>query len=265
MRVLILGLGRMGSLLASTLPAAGHEVHGYDISERVRESARSSGVEVVESPEPGAYDAVIAAVPLDRSADVAAEIGRTIGRGAIYADVSTLKADVNRALRSLGPGPIKVSVHPLFGRGARGIAGRPIVLTPVEDEAREVRAASDLFVGAEILVMDEAVHDEAVAYSIALPHVLGYLFRWVSRGGPALPTTSRRLQELAAAVEVEEPDLTAQLISAAAGSRVLDLLEEAISAIRSSRDREPLLRSMRGDWAERPALYEAAYRALDLS
>ncbi|BBE42672.1 prephenate dehydrogenase/arogenate dehydrogenase family protein [Conexivisphaera calida] len=264
MRILVLGLGRMGLLLASALSSAGHEVRGYDPSGVARERASLSGISIVESPEPEDYDAVLAAVPLDRSPAIAREMCPRIRRGGIYADVSTLKAEVNTVLRSIGPGAIKVSVHPLFGRGASGIVGRPIVLTPVEDADRESGAAAGLFRGAKIIVMDESEHDDAVARSIALPHLLGYLFRAASREGPSIPSTSRRLQELAAAVEVEDPELTAQLISRSpAAARVLRDLEEALSAIRSAGDPAQILRSLRDDWSDRESLYELAYRALD--
>ncbi|MGC9015342.1 MAG: prephenate dehydrogenase/arogenate dehydrogenase family protein [Conexivisphaera sp.] len=264
MKVLVLGLGRMGLLLASALSSAGHEVRGYDPSGVARERASLSGISIAESPEPEGYDAVVAAVPLDRSPDIAREVCPRIRRGGIYADASTLKAEVNRVLRSAGPGAIKVSVHPLFGRGASGIAGRPMVLTPVEDADREFGAATELFRGARIIVMEESEHDDAVARSIVLPHLLGYLFRAASREGPSIPSTSRRLQELAAAVEVEDPELTAQLLlRSPAASRVLRDLEEALSAIRSSGDPAPIFRSLRDGWGDREFLYELAYRALD--
>ncbi|MGC8556210.1 MAG: prephenate dehydrogenase/arogenate dehydrogenase family protein [Conexivisphaera sp.] len=259
--MLVLGLGRMGLTLALALASVGHDVSGYDPSERAASSAASYGIRTVGSSDPSGYDAVLAAVPLGASASVAREVCPRVGPTGIYADVSTLKSEVNAALRDCR-GPLRISVHPLFGRGARGIAGRPIALTPIEDAAREARAASELFRGAELLIMDEAEHDEAVAYSIVLPHVLGYLFRAASRGHPRLPATSRTLQELAAAVETEDPELTAYLMARDPASRVVDELEGLLSALRSGVS-GAALESMRGDWPERRALYDSAYRVLD--
>gem|GEM_PF-1783118 len=263
MRVLVLGLGRMGSAIASLLASVGHEVRGYDPSPEARARASAAGVSTVGSPDPAGYGAVVAAVPLWLSAEVARELCPRIP--GMYVDVSTLKVEVNAELRRCG-GPLRVSVHPLFGRGAGGLAGWPIALTPIEDAERELRAASELFRGAELIVMDESTHDEAVAYSVALPHVLGYLFRAVSRDRPSIPTVSRRLQELAAAVEAEDPELTSHLISRSPQARrALEELRSALSEILSAPDPLAALSSMRGDWRERGALYEAAYRALGCS
>lgn len=263
MMVLVLGLGRMGLALASALSAAGHRVRGYDPSAEARARASISGIPLVESPNPEGYDAVVAAVPLDSSPRVALEVYPRVDGGGIYADVSTLKSEVNRALRSMGPGAAKVSVHPLFGRGASTFAGKPLVLTPVEDEGRELAAASRLFVGSKVIVMDESEHDEAVVRSILLPHLLGYLFRAASRG-PSIPSASRLLQELAAAVELEDPEITSYLLSRTpAGARLLRELEEALAAVGSAEDPAPVLRRARDGWAERESLYGLAYRVLD--
>ena len=253
----------MGLLLASELSSLGHDVSGYDPSPDAARRAASSGIKVVEGPEPWRYDAVLAAVPLERSAEVAREVYPRIRGDGAYVDVSTLKSEVNGVLRSLGGGAAKVSVHPLFGRGARGLAGRPVALTPVEDVDRELAVARELFRGADLIVMDEARHDEAVPYSILLPPVLGYLFAYASSSAPSIPSTSRRLQELAAAVELDEPELTAQLILRSPASReVLRRLEEGLRGLMASSDPAQLLRSVADGWRGREELYEMAYRAL---
>lgn len=266
MKALVLGIGRMGGWLVDYLLGRGYSVDGYD---PVKRGVGIPGLRMLkELPTRVGYDLVVSAVPVSKSHEVAIEVLSRMDRGA-YIDVSSVKSRVNNALKKAPGGVLPVSIHPLFGPGARGVRGRTLVLTPVRDARSELEMAKRVFEGARIVVMSPEEHDELMAYVITLPQVLGYLFRGcVKTVDVRLKTSSYRLQELASAVEADSPDLASEIMLNNAFSRgVVDKLATLLAMIKDSIDDDKrlrsLLRELRGEWGEWEALYSLAYKALD--
>jgi prephenate dehydrogenase len=174
--VALVGLGQLGGSLAAALVAAGRQVSGWDVDSAARAAAEARGVRITQ--ELGGV--VVLAVPLPVMAS--ALDGLTVAADATITDLGSVKAPV---LRSVGEtfGTRYVGGHPMCGTERSGHeavdptlftgARWAVCLEPDTDLRRWLRVAElALAVGAEVVPVTAAEHDDAVAVISHLPHLL---------------------------------------------------------------------------------------------
>nr|WP_252505469.1 prephenate dehydrogenase [Streptomyces rapamycinicus] len=191
----VIGTGLIGTSVA--LAAAGQGVSVY-LSDRDRAAARTAaalGAGRAEDP-PGPVDLAVLAVPPSRIAEVLIA-AQERGLARAYTDVASVKAGPERAVLARAPEPSRyVGGHPLAGRERSGplaaraelFRGRPWALTP---HRLTSRAALDRglelaeLCGAAPVVMRGREHDEVVALTSHVPHLLASVMAARLRDGPA--------------------------------------------------------------------------------
>jgi len=172
----VVGLGQLGGSLAAALARAGRPVSGWDTDPRARDAAAARGVRITRD----LSGVVVLAVPLPAMAT--ALDGLTVDPDATITDVGSVKRPV---LETVGAavGRRFVGGHPMCGTersgheavdpdlflGARWAA----CLEPDTDLPRWLRVAEvALDVGAEVVPVTAAEHDDAVAAVSHVPHLL---------------------------------------------------------------------------------------------
>ncbi|MEU4898838.1 prephenate dehydrogenase [Streptomyces sp. NPDC021722] len=191
----VIGTGLIGTSVALAAAAQGVSVY---LSDRDRTAARTAAAlgagRAQEPPEP--VDLAVLAVP---PSQVAAVLIACQGRGLAraYTDVASVKAGPERAVLGRAPDPAAyVGGHPLAGRERSGplaaraelFRGRPWALTP---HPLTSRAALDRglelaeLCGAAPVVMRSREHDEVVALTSHVPHLLAAVMAARLRDGPA--------------------------------------------------------------------------------
>ncbi|MPQ97997.1 prephenate dehydrogenase/arogenate dehydrogenase family protein [Modestobacter sp. I12A-02628] len=174
--VSVLGLGQLGGSLAAALAAAGRPVSGWDVDPAARDAAAAAGVRVSDRLE----GVVVLAVPLPVLAT--ALDGLELAEDATVTDLGSVKVPVQQALgarlgdRFVGGHPMcgtersgHAAADPALFRGARWA----VCLEPGTSPARWLRVAEvALAVGAEVVPVTAAEHDDAVAAISAVPHLL---------------------------------------------------------------------------------------------
>jgi prephenate dehydrogenase len=174
--VSVVGLGQLGGSLAAALAAAGRPVTGWDVDEAARDAAAERGVTISRDVD----GVVVLAVPLP--AMTTALDGLTVGPDATITDLGSVKAPVLKALGRQW-GRRVVGGHPMCGTERSGHeATDPALFTGArwavcleEDTelARWLRVAEvALAVGAEVVPVTSAEHDDAVAAISHVPHLL---------------------------------------------------------------------------------------------
>jgi prephenate dehydrogenase len=192
-RLCIVGVGLIGGSLAKDLRRLGlvDSVVGCSRKRENLERARELGIVDTFDVDPaGAVagaDMVVLAVPLGAMAGVLEAMAPGLDEEAILTDVGSAKASVVDAARSVFgdlPGNF-VPAHPIAGTEHSGVeaaldnlfAGRRVILTPVPETSSPALArVREMWqaVGAEVLEMDPAHHDEVLAATSHLPHMLAY-------------------------------------------------------------------------------------------
>jgi prephenate dehydrogenase len=192
-RLCIVGVGLIGGSLAKDLRRLHQcrEVIGCSRSRAHLERARELGIIDAHHVEPAkavaGADMVVLAVPLGAMAGVLTAMADGLDAKAVVTDVGSAKLSVLAAARAaFGEVPENfVPAHPIAGTEHSGVEaaveglfqGRRVILTPVagtRPAATERVAGMWRAVGAEVLEMDAAHHDEVLAATSHLPHMLAY-------------------------------------------------------------------------------------------
>lgn len=192
-RLCIIGVGLIGGSLACALKKAGAvgEVVGYGRQLANLEAGVELGVidryETELSEAVSGCDVVVLAVPVGSMGPLFKALAPLLEPGAVLTDVGSTKASVvAAAVEAFGAIPPQfVPGHPIAGTEKSGVTaafdslyvGRRVLLTPLEQTRPEAVASITRMweaAGAEVEVMSVAHHDEVLAATSHLPHVLAF-------------------------------------------------------------------------------------------
>jgi cyclohexadieny/prephenate dehydrogenase / 3-phosphoshikimate 1-carboxyvinyltransferase len=188
MRLVIVGTGLMGGSFALAARECGlfAEIVGIEPDLQRAQSARRLGLvdDLVDSV-PADADAVLLASP---SQTIASWVARLAEHPAIVFDTGSVKGAVLTQVRAAGPMPPRfVPCHPLAGSERSGpqaadgalFRNNTVVLTPeAETDADAVERVAGwwLRLGAQVRYMSPERHDEVLARTSHLPHLLAFAF-----------------------------------------------------------------------------------------
>ncbi len=192
-KLCIIGVGLIGGSLARALRAAkvARTIVGYSRDPAHLQRALQLGAidraETVLADAVQDADMVVLAVPVGAMAEALREIAPRLDARAVVTDVGSVKgAVVAEARNALGARfSVFVPGHPLAGTEKSGVEasfaqlfdGKRVVLTPEPDtDPGAVQRVTDMWraTGAEVLTMTAAHHDEVLAATSHLPHMLAY-------------------------------------------------------------------------------------------
>lgn len=192
-RLCVIGVGLIGGSLARALREAGYVYEVVGCSRDAAHLQRAVDLEVIDrfDTDPASAvrgaDMVFVSVPLGAMGGVFAAISGALADNAVVTDGGSAKAGVVADVaRALGEVPAWfVPGHPIAGTEKSGVdasfadlyKGRRVILTPLQNTAREavvrVRAMWEA-AGALVNEMEVAHHDEVLAATSHLPHVLAF-------------------------------------------------------------------------------------------
>jgi prephenate dehydrogenase len=172
----VVGLGQLGGSLAAALLAAGRPVAGWDVDPAARDAAAARGVQITKE----LSGIVVLAVPLPAMATALDELA--VDPATTVTDLGSVKRPVldtlGRALggRFVGGHPMcgtERSGHTAVDPGLFSGARWALCLEPDTELPRWLRVAEvAMAVGAEVVPVTAAEHDEAVAAISHVPHLL---------------------------------------------------------------------------------------------
>ncbi len=192
-RLLIIGLGLIGGSLAKAMRRTRfcREVLGYDrdadeVATALRLQVIDRGVEDLAGAVVAA-DVVVLAVPVKAMETVLESIAPWLRPDTLVTDVGSTKGNVvAAAARIFNDLPATfIPGHPIAGSEKSGVAAaddqlferHKVILTPTaRSDPRATRVIARMWqaTGAEVLQMDVARHDEVLAATSHLPHLLAF-------------------------------------------------------------------------------------------
>jgi prephenate dehydrogenase len=192
-KLAIIGVGLIGGSLARALRACGHvrEIVGFGRGVRNLKEAVDLGVIdlAVVNVEEAVHNAdmVVLSVPVGSMPEIYSRLTDALMDAAVVTDVGSVKQVVIAAARkALGARfPFFVPGHPIAGTEHSGVtasaadlfAGCRVILTPEpKTDASAVARVRTMWqaVGAEVVSMTADRHDQVLAASSHLPHMLAY-------------------------------------------------------------------------------------------
>ena len=221
MRVAVVGVGSMGKWLAGFAKQNLGEVIVADASTaKASQVARELGVEPKPMAEAAATaELLLVAVPISKTPQVVESLAGWAQKGALLADVASVKSDVVERMRKIGAKLELVSLHPLFGPGATSVKGKDFVVVPVKPGRRYAWLKRRLLeLGARVTEMEVEEHDRMMAIVQCMTHfvLLAYLDALKSMKGLRRAKEFRTpmfvsLLELAKSVLAGNPELYGDL------------------------------------------------------
>jgi len=192
-RLAVIGVGLIGGSLARALRAAGRvdEIVGCGRGQANLEQAVELGVidrythDITEAA--SSADLVFLALPLGAMRAAFAAMSDVLPAGALITDGGSAKGSVVADCRAAAPGLLDrfVPGHPIAGKERNGVGassaglyeGRRVILTPLaENDAHAVEQVRSMWqcCGAEVTEMSVEHHDEVLAATSHLPHMLAF-------------------------------------------------------------------------------------------
>lgn len=232
MRVAVLGLGMIGGSVARGLAARGVEVVGFDMNHQHLDAASAEGViaERIDdelSDLRGADTAVIA-VYGDAAVNMLRRLEPFTAQLSLVIDVGSTKKTIVAAAEQLSLAGKFVGAHPFAGDHRSGWAASRYDLFDNETvylcpgalaDIATVTAAHDLWslLGAKCTKIDAAEHDELMAWTSHLPHLLstsfalalseaGVAHRQLGRGGRDVARLSAGSPDVWTAISLDNGD-----------------------------------------------------------
>jgi prephenate dehydrogenase len=198
-RLGIVGLGLIGGSVALAAREQGlcEEIIAFDrcpenlliaTQQKVIDQAAASAAEASKNA-----DLVVIATPVGATEAVLGELASVWSESGCYTDVGSTKCNVIQAAAKIfGAVPANfVAGHPIAGAERSGVMAasaqlyqdRRVILTPVSGNSPQAVRLVEQFwqdIGAQVSLMDAEHHDEVLAATSHLPHVLAFtLVHWL--------------------------------------------------------------------------------------
>lgn len=228
-RVAIVGVGLIGGSIGLALrerKLAKRVVGiGRDASKLIRAKSKGAideGKTDVASGVAGA-DVIVVCTPVDSVVEIVAAAAAACPPKALLTDAASTKSDiVARLTKRLKSGVRFVGSHPLAGSEKSGVAaaranlfdGRRVVVTPTDSTPREAAQGIGEFwsaLGAEVVAMSPDEHDQTVAATSHLPHLLSSILAATTPEG-ALPLTATGWRDMTR-IAGGDPELWRQIFA----------------------------------------------------
>lgn len=192
-RLCMIGVGLIGGSLCRALRSAGAVDNIVGCGRNTAQLERAVELGVIDSFETDIAkavsdaDVVVVAVPVGMMGDIFSVIKGNLKSGAVLTDVGSAKGSVVLAARKAfgGDESFFVPGHPIAGTEKSGVEasfaelfnGQRVILTPLEATdplATQVVHKMWQATGAEVLALTVEHHDEVLAATSHLPHVIAY-------------------------------------------------------------------------------------------
>ena len=185
-RVLICGLGLMGSSLALALRGRCAGVLGFDPDQRTCQQALQRGIVDQASQDPeeltGSAGLVVLAAPVSAILHLLDDLAQLHPGNPVVLDLGSTKTQITQAMAMLPERFDPIGGHPMCGKERGTIdnaeaglyLGAPFALTPLERTTRRARALAEQLaraVGAKPVWLDALLHDQWVAATSHVPYL----------------------------------------------------------------------------------------------
>ncbi|MHC1565094.1 MAG: prephenate dehydrogenase/arogenate dehydrogenase family protein [Candidatus Syntropharchaeales archaeon] len=177
--VIVGGAGVMGQWFTRFFKASGAVVYILDPRDDCGKIADELGVTAVGQEKLGEVDIVLISVPIQIAHRVIVDTAPLLKQGALLVDITSIKRDPTRAMRSaIAECDIEaLSIHPLFGPTMPSMKKQTMIFVPVR-KGRLTGFMDQLFTdaGADVVYMDADEHDRIMAVVQGLTHFVYITF-----------------------------------------------------------------------------------------
>lgn len=200
MKIIIIGAGKMGLWFYKYFVSKGYETYFYDNDQKKVTELKEKGFRYSDMSHVNKFDAVFCSTNMKNIPSIVEMINKA-GFKKRFIEISGLKGPLVKSLLTL-ENPI--SVHPLFGPGARTAKGKKIIHVPLKEKEEEYRIVKELFPEMDVITMSADEHDRLVTWTIQLVQLLSMVYNRLSVDGDW--GSSQKMMKLAESVSLYGSD-----------------------------------------------------------
>lgn len=214
MRIAVAGLGLIGASLARALKTAGFNVDGWNRTRAVSDYALENNYIDGIVEDFSTYNVIFVAFPPEATIRFLNET--KFADGAIVSDICGVKEPIEKAVGEKTRNYRYVGTHPMAGKERAGIKsstetlfqGANIIITENETTDKEAEeTVCNLYksMGAgEITVCDAKYHDEKIAYTSQLAHIVSNAYIKSNSATRCYPFTGGSFQDMTRVAPLDE-------------------------------------------------------------
>lgn len=187
MKVMVVGLGLIGGSILKALKATDYELYGYDIDESLVDLCLNQNLIISRYADPAEMDIVVVCLYPQAAIEYINSNERLFKSGAIITDVAGLKVSLMSQLKIKRKDITFIGGHPMAGKEGRGFSasseeifiGANYLLVEEDASPQTIQVLKDLIYALgcrHIQVMNAESHDEIIAYTSHMPHILSTTF-----------------------------------------------------------------------------------------
>jgi|TARA_B100000315_G_scaffold209733_1_gene205645 prephenate dehydrogenase len=180
-KVTIIGAaGKMGTWFTRYFVEKGNEVSIFDLNyNKAEEIAKEFNIKntvnmisVIKEA-----DIILVAVPIDITSEIVARVSKSVKKGAIIVEIASFKEKIINALKKIMENNVVfLSIHPMFGPGAKNLSNSKIIVVTEMDSEKEVKIAKKVFPEANVVSSSAKEHDEAMAIILSFTHFINVTY-----------------------------------------------------------------------------------------
>jgi prephenate dehydrogenase len=172
-KVAIIGAaGRMGHWFTRYFTEKKMETTIYDIdSKRAEETAATYNAHFAKDMNRAVADAdlVVISTPISVTSAIVSQVLKNVKQGAIVTEITSFKQNILTSLKQENRRDVTLlSIHPMFGHGAKSLSGHRIIVVPLRSVKGDVETTRRIFPEAEIISASAETHDSAMATVLSL-------------------------------------------------------------------------------------------------
>ena len=184
MKVTIIGAaGKMGAWFTRYFTGKGNEISIFDLNynkaeEIANEYNAKNTVNMISAVSEA--DVILISVPITVTADTVSEVAKLIKKNAIIIEIASFKERIiNVCKKKLKKNMNFLSVHPMFGPGAKNLSHSKMIVVTVMDSEQEVEEAKRIFPEADVVSASAKEHDEAMATILSLTYFINFTYAFI--------------------------------------------------------------------------------------
>lgn len=121
-------------------------------------------------------DIVIICVPIKTTISVINKCAKIMKKGACLVEITSVKTDIFKSLLKIPDSLTALSIHPMFGPGAKNICNTKILLIPIRNEVKEQKLVKSIFNESKVIVIkDSKYHDKLMATILGMVYYVNLL------------------------------------------------------------------------------------------
>ena len=178
--VAILGVGKMGLWFCNYFSKKNnYNIYLYDKRKiKLKSISNRRKVTICKSFQTcvSKADIVIVCVPIKLMISVINKCISVMKNGACIVEISSLKSHIFNSMLKIPEHITPLSIHPMFGPGARNLSDTKMLIIPIRNENKERNLVNSLFSGTKtIVVKDPRTHDSIMAIILGMIYYVNLL------------------------------------------------------------------------------------------